>query len=283
MTLKSAILATSLIARGALSVDIAFVNGADCTGTGLYGTKSIPHLPCYDLTEFDPASSVHMRNMTDGQVLHFFSDSSCQIALHSSSSVDDQCFTSPIGRFGSFQVSASHSDSSIRGRESSTASTEVVPYTMKMSDYTAMGTFSPAKVDLGLSIFTLGLALIGAGQSISLYGAINTCIATKGPNPSAKAIFDCAIQPVGTICSIAGTALVGHAGRRLERRLQLAQGSVVNLRKRAEMIDGVNAEFVHSIMNATTHDDVIHVGSAERSKSCHQQSTLDRRKAMRDR
>ena len=154
---------------------------------------------------------------------------------------------------------------------------------MKMSDYTAMGTFSPAKVDLGLSIFTLGLALIGAGQSISLYGAINTCIATKGPNPSAKAIFDCAIQPVGTICSIAGTALVGHAGRRLERRLQLAQGSVVNLRKRAEMIDGINAEFVHSIMNTTTHDDVIHVGSAERSKSCHQQSTLDRRKAMHDR
>jgi hypothetical protein len=118
MTLKSAILATSLIARGALSVDIAFVDGADCTGTGLYGTKSIPHLPCYDLTDFDSASSVHMRNITDGQVLHFFSDPSCQIALHSSSGVDDQCFTSPIGQFGSFQVSASHSDSSLRRRDS---------------------------------------------------------------------------------------------------------------------------------------------------------------------
>jgi hypothetical protein len=147
---------------------------------------------------------------------------------------------------------------------------------MKMSDYTAMGTFSPAKVDLGLSIFTLGLALFAAGESISLYGAINTCIATKGPNPSAKAVFDCAIQPVGTICTLACTTLIGHAGRRLNRRLQLAQGNVVDLRKRAEMIDGVNAEFVHSIMNATTDDNVVHVGSAERSKLRHRQSTLDR-------
>lgn len=48
----------------------------------------------------------------------------------------------------------------------------------------------------------------------------------------------------------------------------MAEKTVVNLCKRAEMIDGLNADFVHSIMNTTVEgDDIIHMGSAERSKS----------------
>jgi hypothetical protein len=267
--LKITALAVSFLAHGVHSVDVAFVDGADCTGIGLYGTKDIPYLPCYDLSSFDPASSIHMRNMTRDQVLHFFSDSSCQVALHSTDNTDDQCFTSPIGRFGSFQVSSSDSSLTIHGRDSSTIdTTDVVPYAIKMSNYTDMGTFDPVKIDLGLSIFTLGLGLIGLGQAITLYGAINTCVALKGPNPSPKDIFDCAIQPVSTIVTIAGTALIHAAGKRVARRFQMAEGTVINLRKRAEMIDGLNADFVHSIMNTTVEgDDIVHIGSAERSKS----------------
>lgn len=270
ISVKLTTLAVSLLAHIAHSVDIAFVDGADCAGIGLYGTKSIPYLPCYDLSTFDPASSVHMRNMADDQVLHFFSDSSCQMALHSTGNSDDQCFTSPIGRFGSFQVSAPDTGMSVHERESSAAdTTDVAPYAMKMSNYTEMGTFSVAKVDLGLSIFTLGLGLVGLGQAIDLYGAINTCVALKGPKPSAKDIFDCAIQPVSTICTIAGTALVHHAGKRALRRFQLSQGNVMDLRKRTEQIDGFNADFVHAIMNNTAADgdDIVHIGSAERSES----------------
>lgn len=266
--LKITALALFFLAHGVHSVDIAFVDGADCDGIGLYGTKGIPYLPCYDLSSFDPASSVHMRNMTSDQMLRFYSDSSCQVALHSTENTDNQCYSSPIGRFGSFQVSTSDSSMIIHGRDDTSDSTDVVPYAIKMSDYTSMGTYSPAKIDLGLSIFTLGLGLIGLGQAITLYGAINTCVALKGPKPSPKNIFDCAIQPVSTIVTIAGTALVHAAGKRVARRFQMAEGTVINLRKRAELIDGLNAGFVHSIMNTTVEgDDIVHIGSAERSKS----------------
>ena len=104
-----------LLVRGADSVDIAFIDGADCTGTGLYGTKNIPYLPCYNLSTFAPARSVHMRNMTNDQVLRFFKDS-CQVVLQSTDSTDDQCLSSPIGRFGSFQVSTSDSSMTIHSR-----------------------------------------------------------------------------------------------------------------------------------------------------------------------
>jgi hypothetical protein len=256
---------TFLFAHSINSVDIAFTDGDDCTGIGLYGTKSIPYLPCSDLSSFDPASSVHMRKMTNDQVLHFFSDSSCQITLHSTDSTDDQCFTSPIGRFGSFQVSTSDSSMTIYGRDSSVAeTTDVSPYEIKMSNYTDFGTFNATKIDLGL----IGAGLVGLGASITLYGAVNTCIATMGPKPSPKDYFDCSIQPVATILGLVGTTLIHHAGKRLQRRLELAQATVMDLRKRTDKIDTLNAGFVHSVMNNTIEgDESTYIGSAERCTS----------------
>ena len=130
-----------------------------------------------------------------------------------------------------------------------------------------MGTFSVAKIDLGLSLFSIGAGLVGLGTSITIYGAVNPCIATIAPALSTKDYFDCSIQPVATILGLVGTTFIHHAGKRLARRLELAQGTVLDVRKRTDMIDAINAEFVHSIMNRTIEgDEVIQVGSAERSK-----------------
>jgi hypothetical protein len=169
--LKITALAVSFLAHGVSSVDIAFVDGADCTDIGLYGTKDIPYLSCYDLSSFEPPSSVHSRNMTDDRVLHFFSDLSCQVALHSTENTDDQCYRSSIA-----------------------------PY--------------------------------------------NMCL------------------------QLAGTVLVHTAGKRVARRFQMTEGTVINLRKRAGLHDGLNADSLHPIMNTTVEgDDVVHIGSAERIKS----------------
>lgn len=55
----------------------------------------------------------------------------------------------------------SDSRMTIYGRNSSVAeTTDVLPYAMKMSDYTNMGTFSAAEVGLWLTLFFIGAGLV---------------------------------------------------------------------------------------------------------------------------
>lgn len=266
MALRSTIttLTAALLANSACAVDIAFLDGKECTGTGLYGTQSIPQLPCFDLSTLDPASSVHMYNITQGQVLNFFSDNACQEALHTTADIESECFTPSSGHMGSFSVHGAEASAEHK-RDANTS--DIAPYAVKMSDLTAMGPYDVKSVQLGLSIFTLGVSGLAAYSGLTLYSAINTCTALKdNDNPTAQDKFNCAASPLATVIGWVTAYLFHKAGQRTNGRIDLALGNINTAKRSVDAIDEINADAVHAMMKRSAAGGPSFVGFVERSK-----------------
>lgn len=194
------LLAATLIVGTATAVNITFASEQQCGGLGIYGTRFVDQVPCYDISSYEAAYSVVLDDLSD-QLVTIYSDDACTAQL--AQATGDTCLDFGGKRANSFKII--YANLTIEKDVASTSNTtDLVPYVVKLSDYKGLSQTSSYDIDLKFNIGYVATALIYTGTTLTIGAAIAGCYITVG-NPLAITI--CVASGLGTLATYAGKYL----------------------------------------------------------------------------
>lgn len=195
------LLITSLIAGSALAANITFASEKECGGKGIYGTRFVDEIPCYDISTYEAAYSVVLADLSN-QIVTVYSDDACSAQL--AQTMEDSCLDFANARANSFKIEKAGTASQDIAVPSSNT-TDLVPYGVKLSDYKGLSQTSPYDIDLKFNIGYVSTALIYTGTTLTIGAAIAGCYITSASHP--LVITLCVATGVGTLSTYAGKYL----------------------------------------------------------------------------
>ena len=137
-TMKHFINAVAFLASTGFSIDVIFDSGPGCTGQALYGRNDLPNVQCHNMSTISilqPAQSINIVNVASGETIKVYSDTECLDEIYTTSV--SSCFNEPNGYVGSFQIQAVPAETTSEWMKSTK---EVVPFGIKLSNYTGLAT-----------------------------------------------------------------------------------------------------------------------------------------------
>lgn len=160
--MKVILLSLALFGRFVFGLDLTFASGVNCTGRAEFGRRDLPSIPCYNLTNYGPTQSVIIADLSPGDNIRFFSDSDRQDELHQATA--NACYTEPNSRITSFKVQRNDK------LEKTASTTDIVQYSVKLTNYTSLSQSIPYDIDINFSNivssstydFLIGATSIGA-------------------------------------------------------------------------------------------------------------------------
>ncbi|KAK4508538.1 hypothetical protein PRZ48_002277 [Zasmidium cellare] len=232
------LLAAYLFVSSALAANITFASEKECGGLGIYGSRLVDDIPCYDISSYEAAYSVVLADLSN-QIVTIYSDDACNTQL--ARATGDTCLDFGGNRANSFKIVSTNStvdDAAV----STSGTTDLVPYGVKLSDYKGLSQTSPYDIDLKFNIGYVSTALIYTGTTLTIGAAIAGCYITVG-NPLAITI--CVATGVGTLATYAGKYLAHTHHKKTHGTYFFGNRKITS----RAMIDASNYDYLSSIHN----------------------------------